>query len=398
MTFRRFISFALAGLAGFALTLNAYTEASHTARLGGALALLIVLHLTRYPRFWVCREFTLYLLLAAYMSLELLWTHNLELGLATLMMSLNFMLISILFAALVFYHDLRAVLAGTLCGFLAGAALYTFTQGFPFVYPVGFSYNSIAGMYLFGLFVTMLFGWYMRWKMLSTLIGIVLLLHIAATTSIKTNLGILLGAAAAAFLHLKVSARALLKNAIPLAALAGAAAYAVVSNDALLQRVNAGFDRVAMGATILIAREDVTGTGGLGIRESWLDQGIEGWGRNPLFGHGVEAFREDFGVTSHSTPVDLLYNSGLIGCALFYAIFVSIGWRLIHTRGRNLRGIRAFLLGGLVCYAFISLSGTLYYDTFLAAAMAISVALLRRLKGEAVAASVPPCEVPAVVR
>lgn len=35
-------------------------------------------------------------------------------------------------------------------------------------------------------------------------------------------------------------------------------------------------------------------------------------------------FRSQFGITSHSTPIDVPLNSRLIGFALFYALFASI--------------------------------------------------------------------------
>jgi len=81
--------------------------------------------------------------------------------------------------------------------------------------------------------------------------------------------------------------------------------------------------------------------------------------------------------------VDLLYNTGLIGCVLFYAIFGSIVWRLFEARDARARSPGALALGGLTCYGFMSLSGTMYYEMFLAASIAISAALLSRPESEA---------------
>jgi len=44
---------------------------------------------------------------------------------------------------------------------------------------------------------------------------------------------------------------------------------------------------------------------------------------------------------------------------------------------------RALIFGALACYGFISLSGTMYYDVFLAAVMAISTGFLTRHESEA---------------
>jgi hypothetical protein len=375
-----FGSFLLAAIAGCALTINASRDTGHPTRLGLLLLGLISLHLLRYRWLALSRESTLYLLFIVYMIVSLLWTDDLAVALDALPLPMNFLLIAILFGALATYHDVGAVLAGTLLGFLFGAAFYTVTAGFPFVYPDSMSYNAIAGMYLFGLFVTALFGWHTRRTLLCILLGAILLLHIAATTSIKTNLGVLIGVTGASLIYFKVFVGFLRRYSIACVALVGMIAYAVISNDALVERVQAGLTRVSTGVQILRAREDVTGATEFGARGDWKDEGLKGWRRNPLFGNGVEAFRADYGVTSHSTPVDLLYNSGLIGLVLFYATLASIAWRLFRARDVKLRSLPALIFAGLVCYLFISLSGAMYYDYFLAAFIGISTALLGKLR------------------
>jgi hypothetical protein len=373
-----FCSFVLAACAGFVLTTNIFVENTHQLRVGAALAVLIFLQFLQYPRFWVFREFSLYLAFVGYMILSLLWTDNVDLALPTLSMTLNFVLVLILFGALVLDGDLRVVLAGILAGLLAGAAVFTLTTGFPFVYPQGLSYNSVAGMYLFALIVTVLFGWHTRFRVLPILLGLVLLLHIAATTSIKTNLGVLVAIAAGTLMYFRGSIRMLLRNAIPIALFVAVVAYAVISDAALVERVQAGIDRVSFGASVLLSHDDATDSTGLGTRQNWKNEGLRGWAENPLFGHGVEAFRADYENTSHSTPIDLLYNSGLIGLFLFYAIFASLTWRWFRARQVSMGSLRALILGALGCYAFMSISGIVYYDGFLPAFIALGAGILRR--------------------
>jgi len=221
-------------------------------------------------------------------------------------------------------------------------------------------------MYLFGLFSVLLFGWYTRLKWLSLIIALVIMVHIAATTSIKTNLGIVLGAVAAAVMYAATFLRVLRRNVVALSIVAAALVFAVISNDALLERLQIGVDRVSHGVEILQRREDVVGNTSFNDRAGWQSLGVEGWLRSPLFGNGVEAFRLDNGVTSHSTPIDLLYNSGVIGFLAFYAMFVSLGLRLVQVRGLALGSLPSLIFGGLVCYLFITLSGTMHYNTFMA--------------------------------
>jgi O-antigen ligase len=171
-------------------------------------------------------------------------------------------------------------------------------------------------------------------------------------------------------------ARVLRRNAVVLVALAGVAAFALTSNDAFMEKLQSGVGRVATGIEVLQSRDDVEGYSALDSRGRWLRDGLTGWAQSPLFGHGVEGFRGRFGMTSHSTPVDLLYNSGLIGFGLFYGMFISMAWRLFQSRDARSSGVGAVVFGALVCYLFITLSGTMYYNAFLAVFIAISTPLL----------------------
>lgn len=370
-------SFVLSAAVLIALLANIIVESFNPARLGLILALLLGLHLLRYPKLLSCREISLYAAFAGYMFVSLLWTNDLVLATNSLLPTLDCVLVLLLVGGLATYHNLCAVLAGMLVGFLTCAALYDVTQGFPFVRPDGFPYNAIAGMFVFGLFIALMFGWATRMRVLPLALGLVIMVHIAATTSIKTNLGVLLGAAAASVIFFRHFVMLIRQNAVALVIIASLILYKVVSNPVFIQTVQGGLDRVGAGVTILVAREDQTGTTEFGARKTWGAEGIAGWMENPLFGHGVEAFRDDFGVTSHSTPIDLLYNAGLIGLTLFYSMFASIAWRLHQARHMRLGNLRALVLAALVCYAFISLSGTMHYSTHLAALFAISSALLR---------------------
>jgi hypothetical protein len=376
-------SFCVAFAAGLVVTVNAFAGAAQPFRVGVLLAALIMVHALMRGRLWLPREFAMYFAFAAYNALSMLWTSDVTDAIPNLQLTLNFSLTLVLFGALVIFHDRRPVLAGILVGFFVGAALYTRISRFPFAYPDDFSYNTIAGMYLFGLFVTIAYGWYRRSRLLPISLGLVLMLLMAATTSIKTNLGVLLGAAAAGLFYFRYALRAVWRNVILIALLAALMGYAVSTNDALMDRFQAGVDRVSIGANVLAARDAARGDAGLSMRENWKNLGIKGWLANPVFGNGVESFRGDFGVTSHSTPVDLLYNTGLIGCVLFYAIFGSIVWRLFEARDVRVRSPGALALGALTCYGFMSLSGTMYYEMFLAASIAISTALLSRPESEA---------------
>jgi hypothetical protein len=344
------------------------------------LAGLLGLHALTCPRLLFCREFALYAALVTYFVLSTLWTAAPDRAFAdnTISPAVDFLLIMLLLGSLLTFYDVGAVLIGLLTGFVAGASTYAYVTGFPFVYPADFSYNAIASMYLFGLFVALAFGWVTHWKVAAATIALLLLVHIAATTSIKTNLGILLGTGVAGLVYFRQSLVMVRRNVLTLLLAVCGSVYLVVSNDAVLEKVSAGFDRVSLGLAVLSARDNQSGYSGFGERESWAVEGLNGWANNPLFGYGVEAFRAVYGTTSHSTPIDLLFNTGLIGFSLFYGMFIALAWRLLRTVDASSRGLRALVLAVFICNLFMTLSGTLFYQSFVAGFIGISVALLRR--------------------
>lgn len=370
-------SMILAALVVFAITINAaFYEAFPSTHLSVVLAGTFVLHLIRHPHILFCRETVLYVCFFAYMLVELSWTNDLRLATNTIWPAANFILVLVLVGSLVRFHNFYSVIIGFLIGSLTGAIAYTMIIGFPLVYPVEFSYNAVAGMYLFGLFLAMLVASFSRIASFPIAIALAFLSLTLATTSIKTNLGIVVGFAVAATVHFRHTYIAVFNKLGGLAVVVGILCFVVLTNDDLVERLENGVNRLSLGIQILQAREDLPGYSAFESRTGWLLAGLHGWVGNPLFGHGVEAFRSDTGITSHSTPIDLLYNSGLIGLVLFYSIFVSILWRLHRSRDERITTGRVLILGVTTCYLFISMSGTLHYAPFLAAFIGISVAYL----------------------
>ena len=369
----------LSAVATFAITLSGvFADDLTTSRLLPLLVLFLLIHCLLCPRLFFSRESALYLAFVGYMIFILLWTPDRVLALNTLFPAVDFVLIALLFGSLFAYHEPRAVALGALIGFWVGAAAYTYAEGFPFRRPDGFSYNAVASIYLFGLVLTLLFGWLSGARRLALVGALVALAHIVATTSIKTNLGVLLGAVVAMVIYRRESMRLVRKNFFYLLLALMVTTYALVRTEAIMVMVKGGFDRIAVGLDVLQTMQNQTGYVGFEEREYWMHEGLQGWILNPMFGHGVEAFRAEYGTTSHSTPVDLLYNTGLVGFSLFYALFALLLCRLFRARRMPDRTLHALILGTVVCYVFVSLSGTMFYHPYLAIFVAAAAALLHR--------------------
>lgn len=379
-------SFSLAAVAAFAICVSAsFYDSFPSTHMGAVVVGVLFLHVLRHPRIHFSRETLLYSLFVLYMLVQLAWTADRMMALNTIVPAINFILIMITFGSLAAIHDIRAILTGAMFGVLLSAILYTLVVGFPFVYPTPFSYNAIAAMYLFGLFVALLLDRVRRSYGILLLVSLVFLGLILATTSIKANLGIVLGVMVTAVFYFGYVRRALLRSLVPVLVLAGVLAYVVGTNEGLMNRIESGFGRVSIGVQVLQAREDVPGYGSFNTRSKWVTVGLKGWVQNPVFGHGVESIRAKLGNTTHTTPVDLLFNSGLIGFSLFYSVFLSIFLRLRKANHAVDANIRALFFGTMVCFLFVAMTGTMHTNAFFAAVIAICVAILERGKDGKVA-------------
>lgn len=371
-------SFGLSAAMACAIAVEAYQLAFNSAWVGVVLAGLLLLHVIRFGKVMVFRETLIYAGFLGYMLIQLAWTSDRLLAMNTILPAANFVIVLVLGGSLAVFHDLRAVIAGALCGFLAGAAGYTMLSGFPLRYPEGFSYNAIAVMYLYGLILTLLWAALAERKLPALALAAVIMAHIVATTSIKTNLGIVLGALVAGTIHLAQVSKLLWRNAALIMVLGAAIAIAVASNDAAMAQVSRGAARISLGIEILQARENLPGYSSFERRANWQREGLKGWLQNPVFGHGVESFRARYGITSHSSHVDLMYNSGLIGIVLFYGVFGSLFLRLYRARHDGLREARMIVLASAACFLFMSFSGTIQYILPLAAFFAFAIGILKR--------------------
>jgi hypothetical protein len=114
VTLKSFASFCLAFTAGLVVTANAFSSESHNLRFAAVLMVLIFLHTMMHWRLWISRELLLYVAFAAYNGLSLFWTSDVNDGIPNVQLTMNFILVSILFSALVVFHDRRAVLRGIL--------------------------------------------------------------------------------------------------------------------------------------------------------------------------------------------------------------------------------------------------------------------------------------------
>lgn len=375
----RVAAFFIAATGAFSLMMHmAFVEYFSSIWLSIVLLGMLFLVSALKPVWCFPREAACYSLFILYMLIQLAWTRDPALAMNTLSPAIGFLLALVLFATLASAFPQGYVVKGALSGALIGAIVYSTSSGFPLSYPEVFSYNAVALGYVFCLFLVLVLGLTIRSRVLIIGLAFVVAGHIVATTSIKANLGLGVAVLASTVFYFRSMATIVYRNLSILAAIAALLLAAILTNPTLSQQIERGSDRVALGVDLLMVRENVAGYGSFGKRQNWQRLGIKGWSENPVFGHGVEAFRSHHSITSHSTPIDLLYNSGLIGFVLFYSVFVITVSRLGRAGNAGERRTEALVFGAIACLVFISLSGVLHYNSFSASILGLSIGLLSR--------------------
>lgn len=81
-----------------------------------------------------------------------------------------------------------------------------------------------------------------------------------------------------------------------------------------------------------------------------ITEGLEVWLKYPIFGAGTYSSHYYFGVYSHSNPVEILMNSGVVGLVVFYGSYILAAYQYI----KNAR-----------CYKAVSNVSTLLFALFL---------------------------------
>lgn len=348
-----------------------------TALMSAGLVAVLFIVVIRYERLCFAREHCIYMALCLYMLIAMLWTDNNVLAINTLVPALNFLLAITIFSTLTAYDDSLSAINGFFVGLFLTVTAYVMLTGYPLNHPSWYSYNAVAFVFLFALFLTSLIAGYQRFRWPFFAFFFLFLALLVATTSIKANLGLALGVIFMIPVFYRECGRLILRYWLPVLLIFSVAAFFTLSNAAAVDRIASGLDRIALGVQILLIRDDIAGYSAFDSRTQWVTFGLKQWLSNPIFGHGVEALRDEIGITSHTTVVDLLYNFGLIGLVLFYSIFLSIVHRLRTTKRCLNAHVRPLIFAALVCFMFATLSATMFTHAILAAVTGISIGLLR---------------------
>lgn len=105
---------------------------------------------------------------------------------------------------------------------------------------------------------------------------------------------------------------------------------------------------------------------GDGMRSKIFIMAYEGWLDSPLFGHGIDSFKEyNRNVTghnyyAHNNYVELLYDVGLIGFVVYYWIFVYI-YKQLKTLSQQFYKYKILGYGLLIEMLIFDFGGVSYY-------------------------------------
>jgi len=92
-------------------------------------------------------------------------------------------------------------------------------------------------------------------------------------------------------------------------------------------------------------------------RIEYINIGLEGFKKSPIWGHGWDSFRYfNGGMYSHNNFIELLFSLGIIGLIVYYAIHLSIIKKLLLYKADRLTLIFVLIIVtmdvGLVSYSF----------------------------------------------
>lgn len=108
-------------------------------------------------------------------------------------------------------------------------------------------------------------------------------------------------------------------------------------------------------------------------RAAMMVAGIEVWKENPVIGVGTDQFRYHagaFGIRetySHSNPIEVLANFGLVGALLYYGAYGALSWRLASVirrcwSFRELRYRLLFLTAFWIIWVVLEVAWVTYYS------------------------------------
>lgn len=113
-------------------------------------------------------------------------------------------------------------------------------------------------------------------------------------------------------------------------------------------------------------------------RVAMVRLGLDGWFESPIWGHGVDTFkyrnREMLGYFyyAHNNYVELLFDLGVVGFAIYYSFFIFMFRRLAARMVRPEREW-AILGGGLLVFTLIfDFGGVGYYDVLIQLLLALA--------------------------
>jgi len=68
-----------------------------------------------------------------------------------------------------------------------------------------------------------------------------------------------------------------------------------------------------------------------------IQEGLRGWLKSPIFGHGIDSFRyfSQYGTYSHNNYVELLYSTGIIGTSVYYGYSLILTYKLFKSKSAN---------------------------------------------------------------
>ncbi len=105
---------------------------------------------------------------------------------------------------------------------------------------------------------------------------------------------------------------------------------------------------------------DASNTEGVAKRGDMIAKGLELWLNNPIFGNGIDGFKNlsGFGYYSHNNFIELLCNFGIVGFGLYYGMYVHIFTKLLKVKEKSI--LKKMFCAFMICLCIFEISEITY--------------------------------------
>jgi O-antigen ligase len=240
------------------------------------------------------------------------------------------------------------------------------------------SYNTIALEFILGAILSFFAGYLTTHKIKFYLLSVLFTFIVFSTGSVKGAIGIVFFFSFL-LIYKIVSIRIKIRLRFSPTKLVGtlcffavliSSAYLIISKDLISRPLK----RITNTVIYLVVKNPKiaqnVATSVQGQRSELVKRGIQFWEESPILGSGINNYRylhqKKFGysIYSHSTPIELLVGTGIVGTLFYYIFFLLFFYRFIRYYRKTKSFLYIAFIAALLSLMLISFGQRMYADFY----------------------------------